>query len=140
MNIAEHSKSFNIEDDVPTLFRAMFHDSKIVEQFNCCQTKSTYLLNFAIAPHIKQEILSDLTDTYFSIAFDESDGLMTIAVRYYREGSVFVELLGVQDMNGKYDADSCVATVLSTVESYSLLNRNWISEATDTCNTMRGNY
>lgn len=56
------------------LFRCMFPDSRIAEQFACREKKTAYLCVFGIAEYIKTLILKDiLSDSeYYVVRFDES--------------------------------------------------------------------
>lgn len=139
-NVAEFSKTLHSEDKSPELFRAMFPDSKIAEGFKCGRNKTAYLLKFALGPFVKGAISDDVGNNYFSVSFDESDGNMAVVIRYFKEGSVVVELLDVVDLEGCFDADNCVKAVISAVDDAGLQYKNWIGDASDKCNTMRGKY
>ena len=45
---------------VSDLFEAMFSDSQIAKDFQMSRTKMTYLINFAIAPYVKEILIDEL--------------------------------------------------------------------------------
>ena len=46
--------SYNSSQDIGDVFRAMFPDSKIAQQWSCGATKLSYLITFGIAPYFKE--------------------------------------------------------------------------------------
>jgi hypothetical protein len=135
---AETSKSFNCEDKAADLFRAMFPDSAIAQKFSCGRTKQQYLLTYAIVPYVVECIARDISDGYFSIGFDESDGMMMIMVRYLKDGLTRTEMLDLVDLKGLYDADHCAAAITTAITNAKLPFKHCIGDFSDKCNTMRG--
>ncbi|PAA70018.1 hypothetical protein BOX15_Mlig023025g5, partial [Macrostomum lignano] len=147
-NSAYKSKSFNTEDDSPDLFRAMFSDSKIAASFSCARTKQAYLLSFAIVPFVQQKITESIVGVdalessfgFYSISYDESDGLMMICVRYLNsEGSVVVEMLNQLPLEG-HDAASCAQLIRQCVLDSKLPLSKWIGNFSDGCSVMVGEH
>ena len=65
--------SYNSSQDIGDMFRAMFPDSKIAQQWSCGATKLSYLITFGIAPYFKELLLAELTEApCFVLSFDES--------------------------------------------------------------------
>lgn len=139
LHSAELSKSFASEDKAANLFRAMFPDSNIAKHFSCGRTKQVYLLNFALAPYFRQKIVDALNNSFYSVSFDEADGLMMIMVRYLSEdGDIRTEMLDLVPLNGDFSAANCATIILGAVDKAGLSRKNWISDMSDKCNTMRG--
>ena len=53
-------------------FRIMFPDSEIAKSYSQGETKVKYVIQFGIAPYIKQLILDDIKGKPFSFLFDET--------------------------------------------------------------------
>jgi hypothetical protein len=70
----EHDLSF-VTADHSDVYQQMFPDSNIAKAFKCKRTKVSYLLNDAITPCIREEIVSDLTSgsKFYSLGIDESN-------------------------------------------------------------------
>ena len=65
--------SYNSSQDIGDVFKAMFPDNKIAQQWSCGPTKLSYLITFAIAPYFKDLLLAELTEApCFVLSFDES--------------------------------------------------------------------
>ena len=66
-------QSVNSNDQINFLFKRMFSDSTIAQNFKCHRTKLTYLVNFGLAPYFSSELLEELNKVdHFVIMFDES--------------------------------------------------------------------
>lgn len=60
-------------DNIGDLFRGMFTDSKIAQQFQCGRTKAGYLATFGLAPAILDELNQTVKDLdFYTLLFDES--------------------------------------------------------------------
>ncbi|KAM8766754.1 uncharacterized protein AB9X84_005877 isoform 1-T1 [Acanthopagrus schlegelii] len=64
--------SYTSNEDVSTVFKAMFPDSECAKTFSCGEDKTCYLARFGLAPYIKRELLSSVNQGTFVIMFDES--------------------------------------------------------------------
>ena len=74
------------------LFAAMFPDSDIAAKFKMQKDRFIYLIDYAIAPYIHNQLVRLINkSTYFSISFDESltDSIqqmqMDLVIRYWDE-------------------------------------------------------
>lgn len=140
LHSVEKSKSFAGEDSAGQLFKLMFPDSGIANEFTCARTKQTYLLHFALSPYFANKMQNELEDRYYSISFDEADGRLAIVVRYVcGDGHVRVELLDLVTLQA-FDSKTVVDAVLEAVKGAGLLLKRWISDETDKCNAMRGKH
>ena len=55
------------------LFEAMFPDSVIAKKFTCGSDKTTYLVNYGLAPYFADKLIHSLNEaTLYSISYDES--------------------------------------------------------------------
>lgn len=135
------SKSFNCEDDASQLFQAMFPDSEVAKRYTGSRTKQTYLLNFAIAPYVKNKIAECVRENdqpFYSIAFDEADGLMMVVIRYLDKGAVRNDMIDLPSLEGDYTSRNCAEAILSAIDNAKLARRKCVSDFSDSCNAMRG--
>lgn len=65
-------QSYMSNDDIHTVFQAMFPDSECVSAFSCGRDKTAYLARFGIAPYVKKELVARINQGNFVIMFDES--------------------------------------------------------------------
>ena len=71
--IVQHNISFLTADHLAPLYCKMFPDSKIVKSFKCSHTKTTSILNEAIYPTLRSNLVSYMTENPFSIVNDGSN-------------------------------------------------------------------
>lgn len=53
--IVEHNLPFAITDHLSPLIHDIFPDSQIAKRYACARTKTTCMLNLAIAPHFQSK-------------------------------------------------------------------------------------
>jgi hypothetical protein len=70
-------QSFNSTAEDSNLFCKMFPDSKIASNYHMGATKLHYIINFGIAPYIRDLIKSDIVRSPFTMAFDETTNSQT---------------------------------------------------------------
>ena len=59
--------------DTKSLFTNMFPDSNVANSFSMSKEKFSYVINFGIAPYIRDMLVENVKrSTFFSIGFDES--------------------------------------------------------------------
>ena len=58
LNVVDHNYSFNSSSVAGELFRIMFPESEIVQEFHCGERKSNYLITSSTAPCV-QQLLQD---------------------------------------------------------------------------------
>ena len=51
--MVEHNVPFAVADHLSPLLRVVFPDSQIVKRYSSARTKTTSMLNLAIAPHFQ---------------------------------------------------------------------------------------
>ena len=84
--VAEHNLPMLVTDHFTDLQRAMFPDSEIAKDFACRRTKTTHLINLAVAPAQDERVTKLCQTEKFSIMVDESNDhsdnkAMTVLVR-----------------------------------------------------------
>lgn len=65
-------QSYTSNDDIHSVFQAMFPDSECASAFSCGRDKTPYLARFGIAPYVKKELVAWINQGNFVIMFDES--------------------------------------------------------------------
>ena len=84
--VAEHNLPMLVADHFSELVKVMFPDSQIAKDFGCRRTKTTHIINRAIAPAFDETITNMCKTEKFSIMVDESNDhrdqkAMTVLVR-----------------------------------------------------------
>ena len=84
--VAEHNIPFSLADHFTHLCKEMFTDSDIAKKFACKRTKTTHILNNALAPELDQTVTQLCQTEPYSVLLDESndkgdDKRLTILVR-----------------------------------------------------------
>lgn len=73
LNTAANHHSYNSNEGVGELFATMFSDSDIAKSFACGKDKTSYMIQFGIAPHFKKLLIKSVNDAGpFVLMFDES--------------------------------------------------------------------
>ena len=75
-------------------------ESKIVKYFQISKTKCAYLINYGIAPYLKDNLLKDIKDSpSLNISLNETlnrvvqEEHMDVQIRYFKDGSVSTRLV-----------------------------------------------
>ena len=71
--VAKHNISFLASDHATKLFSKIFPDSAIAKRFSCSRTKTTAIVNKALAPHFTQRVIESMSSGPFSLMMDESN-------------------------------------------------------------------
>lgn len=73
MHLVSSHCSIRSSDNIGNLFRGMFSDSQIAQQFQVGRTKAGYLATFGLAPAIIDEINNTCKDLdFYTLLFDDS--------------------------------------------------------------------
>lgn len=73
LNVARRGFSYNSCDGLGEIFRSMFPDSKIAQQFNIQSKKMSYVMSHGIGPYFHQALVKELKRVdKFVLCFDES--------------------------------------------------------------------
>ena len=71
--IVQHNISINTAEHLNKLYSKMFPDSKIVKNFHCSRTKTTCILNNALAPELKGYLCDFMKNEPYSLVNDGSN-------------------------------------------------------------------
>ena len=71
--LAEHNLPFATADHLGPLFKSIFPDSKIAKGYSCGKTKASCILNRAIVPDLRNNLVEQMRNSCFSIATDGSN-------------------------------------------------------------------
>ena len=63
---------FHSSAEIPHLFRRMFPNSVIAQNFNCADTKVKYLSTFGLGEYFSQQLIDKVKNESFVLLFDES--------------------------------------------------------------------
>ena len=64
--------SYHSNDGIGSLFALMFSGNEVANTFSCGENKTAYLAKFGLAPFIKKQLVSQVSDDNFVLMFDES--------------------------------------------------------------------
>lgn len=68
-----NNNSLRSNTHIDKLFQAMFPDSKIAQQFACGRDKMEYIVNFGIAPFLRDRLETEIKQaSHYVLLFDES--------------------------------------------------------------------
>ena len=68
----DSQSSFNSAAGISDLFRLMFFDSSIAEQFKIGNDKARYVTVYGLAPHFIQKLTDSVKDKDYVLLFDEA--------------------------------------------------------------------
>jgi hypothetical protein len=72
LTVAQRGYSFNSCDEIGDVFRHMFPDSKIAQEFSMQSRKTSYVLSHGLGPYFHQELVKSLKRSVkFVLCFDE---------------------------------------------------------------------
>lgn len=103
--ISDHH-SYNSNEGISEIFKAMFDDSEIAAAFTCGKNKTSYITKFSLAPYITKLLVKDVNEASsgFVAMFDESlnkttkTKQMDIHLHYWSCDHVASRYLGSQFM------------------------------------------
>lgn len=64
--------NFSFASNNENVFKLMFTDSKIAANYNMCETKAKYVVQFGIAPYVQNVLVTDMKNQAFTFKFDET--------------------------------------------------------------------
>jgi hypothetical protein len=71
--LVQHNIPLSLADHHSPLFSDIFTDSEIAKAYSSAKTKTTCILNGALAPHFKSALVEQMKTAPFSIAIDGSN-------------------------------------------------------------------
>jgi len=72
LHMIDSHSSFNSAAGISDLFRLMFCDSSIAEQFKMGDDKARYVTLYGLAPHFIQKLADSVQDKDYVLLFDET--------------------------------------------------------------------
>ena len=105
LNKIDKNQSFKSADEDNEKFSRMFPDSEIAKNYQQGKTKVKYMVQFGIAPYVKEQLMADMSQEQYCFHFDETttsqvkkqyDGYITYYSARYKQvicsyvGSLFV--------------------------------------------------
>ena len=72
LNMVDKNHSFSSANGDSDRFKKMFPDLQIVAKYSQEETKSKYVVQFGLAPFVKDELSTDVQKTPYSFKFDET--------------------------------------------------------------------
>ena len=71
-NMVDQNHLLSSVNDDSNRLRKMFPDSQIAVKYSQEETKSKYVVQFGLAPFVKDELITDVQKTPYSFKFDET--------------------------------------------------------------------
>ncbi|PAA75497.1 hypothetical protein BOX15_Mlig029859g2 [Macrostomum lignano] len=146
IHFIEHNIAYNTADH-SGVYPAMFHDSKIAQDMKCHRTKLCYLVNHALAPVMRDEMIQDLNSGcgLFSLSIDESsDGArkhMAVVISFVssKKGRLCTTALKTVEVSD-CSAAALKEEVLKILDEFNIPIRNCVSISTDGPAVMVGKF
>ena len=105
--LVQHNVPLAFTDHLSPLMRSIFPDSEIAKAFSSASTKTTCMINGALAPHFKSILVNTMKEGAYSIAVDGSNntGLekmnpMTVRVYESSTGRIVTRFLDMCTTTG----------------------------------------
>ena len=71
--IAHHNAALCMSDHIGAMQRKNFPDSQIASKYHCARTKTACILNYALAPYLKNELVAAMKTEPYSLSVDASN-------------------------------------------------------------------
>ncbi|XP_063215641.1 uncharacterized protein LOC134527170 [Bacillus rossius redtenbacheri] len=141
--VLEHNLPVSCSDHAGLLFRKMFPDSAIAQQFGCARTKTSAIISEMVKTE-EEKLVQTLKNGAFSVATygsnDSDSKLYPVVVSYYssEEGKVESSVLCVPVLSGDSTGVNIAALVIQSLRSRNIKLQNCISFSTDNAPVMIG--
>lgn len=124
--LAHHNIPIAFSDHLSPLFKEIFPDSEIAKAYSCARTKTTCILNGALATSLRKSLIDQMKVEPFSLATDGSNdsGLQKmnpLTVRYFdvNRGKVTSQLLDMC-LTSASTAESIYTKINDTMKLYDI--------------------
>lgn len=141
---AEKSMTFSDIPAIIALSKSLAKDKVALDTIHMDRTTASYKMTHGLGKTLKEELIEELQNTFFSLNIDECTSKTNIRVvavlaSYYsrRECKVVVKHLSSFSII-KVDSESLYSALVNMFEEYKLPWGNLISVLMDSCNVMRG--
>ncbi|XP_034092754.1 uncharacterized protein LOC117560097 [Gymnodraco acuticeps] len=106
--MVQHNVPFAVADHFSPLYKECFRDSPTAQGFKSASTKTTCLINEAVAPHFKKELVMKMREKPFTLVTDGSNDtglkkMNPLTVRIFDTNKVvhrFLDMRNNQDLEG----------------------------------------
>lgn len=71
--MVQHNMPFATAEHFSPLLRNCFSDSPTAQQYKCASTKTTCIINEAVAPHFREELVTKMKTSPFTLITDGSN-------------------------------------------------------------------
>lgn len=71
--LVQHNVPISFTDYLEPLFKECFKDSKTAQDYRCAKTKTTAIINEAIAPHIINNLIEKMKTSPYTLITDGSN-------------------------------------------------------------------
>ncbi len=126
--LAHHDIPIAVTDHLSPLFRDIFPDSEIAKMYSCARTKTTCIVNGALAKHFLRSLVEHMKAEPFSLATDGSNdsGLqkmnpLTVRIYDVNRGRVATQLLDMC-LTSSSTAESIYMKISDTLQRFAI---NW---------------
>ena len=142
--VAEHNLPFLVADHFSHLAKVMFPDSKIAEAYSCARTKTTAIITHALAPTLREEVVSTCCSSPLTILCDGGNDRVdkkyfAVLVRYWDDNvnHVATRFLAMPICNIA-TAEKMFEALNKVMEENEIPWENVVGYASDTANVMVG--
>ena len=135
--LAHHDVPIAITDHLSPLFRDIFPDSEVAKLYSCARTKTTCILNGALAMDLQKSLVEHMKSEPFSLATDGSNdsGLQKmnpLTVRFFdvNRGRVITQLLAMC-LTSASTAESIYTKISDTMTKFDVRWENCVAFSVD---------
>jgi len=143
--LVEHNCPLSVSDHASKLFKKMFPDSKIAEQYGCARTKTTAVVD-CLATDDQKQIIKFMQTQPFSLATDASNDyedvkLFPICVRLLNgNGQIVSVLLEIKELNKSASGENIFGVLDDALKVHKIPWKNCVSFSCDNASVMTGRH
>lgn len=143
--ICENNLPISLSDNFTKLVPTMFPDSDVASNFRCGRTKTSAIIQQAIASCEEEKIINSMRTSLFTLLIDESTDItihrqMIILVRFFTSQQVETQLYKVVAIEGKASGENLFNIVNSSFEEDNISWENCLSMSSDGAKAMVGEF
>ena len=139
--VAEHNLPFLVADHFSRLTKVMFPDSKVAEAYSCARIKITAISTHALAPAMREEVVSTCRSSPFTIlcdrGTDQADKKYFAVLVKYWDDKVATRFLAMPVCNIA-TVEKMFEALDKVMEEHEIPWENVVGYASDTANVMVG--
>lgn len=141
---AQHSLAFSLTPHIIDLAKALANDKKALDEMSVDRTSASYKLKYGVAKTVKDKLVSDLQNNYFSLNIDEATSnninrVVTVLVSYFSPEKKQVVVHHLESFSVvKVNSETMYNALVDLFERHQLPCSNLMSILMDSCAVMRG--